>query len=133
MHFKLSARELEILEDRDKILSSLRESQARRTKALKPPILVVPTDQSRLVTVIERDFSFAEELNSTGDGENGHEVSEYACRVTRADRLAMQGDQSRLVTVIERDLSYSEELNSTGDGENGQEVSTYVSVLPLEN
>ena len=50
MYFKRSARELQILEDRSVVLERLRESQGRRQKALKPPIIVVPTDESRLVS-----------------------------------------------------------------------------------
>ena len=67
MHFKLSARELEILEDREVILSRLRDSQDKRVKTLKPPILVVPTDKSRLVCVIERDERFSEKDKADGE------------------------------------------------------------------
>lgn len=72
MHFKLSARELGILEDREAILSRLRDSQDKRTKkTLKPPILVVPEDKSRLICVIERDDSFEKLSKVDDDGDEG--------------------------------------------------------------
>ena len=64
MRFKLSVRELEILDkDRIKILKKLRESHLNDTsrkqsksstkKPMKPPILVVPLDDSRLFCIIQ--------------------------------------------------------------------------------
>ena len=66
MRFKLSVRELEILDkDRIKILTKLRESHldntvsskqnksSRKKKPMKPPILLVPLDDSRLFCIIQ--------------------------------------------------------------------------------
>lgn len=67
MRFKLSVRELEILDkDRIKILTKLRESHLDKTsskgkhnkssskkKPMKPPILLVPLDDSRLFCIIQ--------------------------------------------------------------------------------
>ena len=61
MHFKLSARELEILDkDRVSILTKLREShlaskqaQSCNRRPMKPPILVVPLDSSRLISIVQ--------------------------------------------------------------------------------
>ncbi len=60
MHFKLSAQELEILDDRDKIVALLRASQSRRSRPLRPPILVVAADASRLVAIVEKDEEWLE-------------------------------------------------------------------------
>lgn len=83
MHFKLSARELEILDDREVILSRLRDSQNKRVKSLKPPILVVPTDKSRLVSVIERDESFAEMLKAAEEEDEADSLEEEERRKVR--------------------------------------------------
>ena len=79
MHFKLSVRELEILDkDRIKILKRLRQSHLNGSthqpsssakRPMKPPILVVPLDESRLFCVIQTcdDFDHDEEQNSNED------------------------------------------------------------------
>ena len=56
MYFKISARELEVLEsERETILRTLRNCQKSkpRGKPMKPPILVVPLDATKLVCIIE--------------------------------------------------------------------------------
>ncbi len=69
MEFKLSAREVLILEDRDKILRELRRGRQQRgarqrarghRRPTRPPVLVVPQDQSGLIQVIERDRSYSD-------------------------------------------------------------------------
>lgn len=84
MHFKLSARELEILDDRQKILAKLRESQERRNKTLKPPILVVPQDDSHLMAVIERCDDFPE----PADGNEAEEL--VAVAVEEDDKIKVK-------------------------------------------
>ena len=79
MHFKLSVRELEILDkDRIKILKKLRESHLRDSsvkssnwsvkKPMKPPILVAPLDDSRLFCIIQtcNEFDNQNEVNEEG-------------------------------------------------------------------
>ncbi len=55
MLFKLSARELQILEDRDKIVARLRDGQERREGPIKPPVLVIADDRSQLIAIIHKD------------------------------------------------------------------------------
>ncbi len=77
MEFKLSAREVAILEDRDKILGELRRGRRnRRARAAarrptRPPVLVVPADGSGLMQVIERDRSYSEDRGEVNRGEEG--------------------------------------------------------------
>jgi len=58
MYYKLSAVELELLGNRRKILQQFQESQETRRKSLKPPILVVPYEDSDLVCFITRDEEY---------------------------------------------------------------------------
>ena len=88
MHFKLSVRELEILDkDRIKILKKLRESHLRdssrksskwsRKKPMKPPILVVPLDDSRLFCIIQtcNDYDDQNEVDEEGVHNTEKEIS----------------------------------------------------------
>ena len=87
MRFKLSVRELEILDkDRKKILRKLRENQlsqndssnkenptssrsnssfTKKNPRMKPPILVVPLDDSRLFCIIQTCNEFENDEEST--------------------------------------------------------------------
>lgn len=64
MYFKLSAREFEILEEKEAIISRLVSNQQHppahgaNKKPLKPPILVVTQDGSHMTAVIQRDNSY---------------------------------------------------------------------------
>ena len=90
MHFKLSARELGILEDRETIIYRLNKSQEaqrkngrmRVRKPLKPPILVVANDDSELVAVIERDTTFSDD----DDDDNDDDDDEFEEDEDRRDR-----------------------------------------------
>ena len=74
MRYKLSVRELEILDkDRIKILRRLRDSHldstpsskpvksSTKNKPMKPPILVVPLDDSRLFCIIQKCSEYDDE------------------------------------------------------------------------
>jgi len=66
MYYKLSAIELELLaRDRRKILRQFQENQETRRKSLKPPILVVPYEESELICFITRDQEDEEYSNSS--------------------------------------------------------------------
>lgn len=102
MFFKLSAREIEILEERDKILERLRQGQDRRTRPLKPPILVVPQDESHLMAVIERcqdfpDVKAAEAAQVHQETTEPNDRVKVSKRKSRNQAICLIGEGSNLL------------------------------------
>ena len=128
MRFKLSVRELEILDkDRIKILKRLRESHLNDTtrkqskhfakKPMKPPILVVPLDDSRLFCIIQRCKDYDEPTEN--DIKDGNEdvpkpsSSAECCKELRRqkgnrDKLIKCGGGNKRSTLIQDDCNTSE-------------------------
>jgi len=105
MRFKLSVRELEILDkDRIKILTKLRESHlnktskskqnksSRKKQPMKPPILLVPLDDSRLFCIIQTCAEY-DEVTENKDKEQ--EEVEKASSVNDCCKKSTQRKQAR--------------------------------------
>ena len=108
MRFKLSVRELEILDkDRIKILTKLRKSHLQRTSSskqnkssikkqpMKPPILLVPLDDSRLFCIIQTCDEYDEDTENNDKEQEGVEKAFSAnecCKKSTKRKQARNGE-----------------------------------------
>ena len=130
MRFKLSVRELEILDkDRIKILRKLRKSHLDNTsskqnksstkkKPMKPPILLVPLDDSRLFCIIQTCTEYDEIEEATKEQEEIKRAStsnNECCKKStqrRHERNKRKGERHKKAITIEDKCSDNQSENN---------------------